>query len=70
MTEWAAYQYFEESSKGTLESGKLADLVVLDRNPMKVEAVKLRDVKVLETFKAGRRIYQFDPQRPAGPPAS
>lgn len=70
MTEWAAYQYFEESSKGTLESGKLADLVVLDRNPMKVEALKLRDLKVLETFKAGRRIYQFDPQRPAGPPAS
>lgn len=70
MTEWAAYQYFEETSKGTLEAGKLADLVLLDRNPMKVDPLKLRDVKVLETFKAGRRIYQFDPQRPVGPPAS
>ncbi len=71
MTDWAAYQYFEESSKGTLEAGKLADMVVLDSNPLKIDPVEqLKGVKVLETFKAGKSIYRLDPQRPPGPPAN
>ena len=53
-----AKQYGEQSSKGSLEVGKLADLVVLDQNPLKVEAMKIKDVKVVETIKEGRTIYK------------
>jgi predicted amidohydrolase YtcJ len=53
-----AKQYGEQSSKGSLEVGKLADLVVLDRNPLKVEAMKIKDVKVVETIKEGKTIYK------------
>ena len=54
-----AKQYGEQSSKGSLEVGKLADLVVLDQNPLRVEAMKIKDVKVVETFKEGRTIYKL-----------
>lgn len=57
MTEWAAEQYGEESAKGTLAAGKLADLVILDRDPLKVDATVIRDIKIVETIKAGRTIY-------------
>jgi predicted amidohydrolase YtcJ len=57
MTEWAAYQGFTEDLKGTLETGKLADLVILDRNPLKVEPMAIRDIKVMETIKEGKSIY-------------
>jgi len=54
----AAYQYFEEGHKGSLEQGKLADLVVLDKNPIKVEPTVIKDIKVLETIKEGISIYK------------
>ena len=54
----AAYQYFEEGHKGSLEQGKLADLVVLDKNPLKVEPAAIKDIKVLETIKEGISIYK------------
>jgi hypothetical protein len=57
MTIWAAEQYGEQSSKGTLEPGKLADLVILDRNPLKVEPMAIKDVQVVETIKEGKTIY-------------
>lgn len=53
----AAYQYFEEQRKGSIEVGKLADLVVLDKNPLSVEPMALRDIKVNQTIKAGKVIY-------------
>ena len=62
MTDWSAWQHFEESSKGTLTVGKLADLVILDENPLKVDPMTLKDIKVLETFKNGQSVYK----RPAG----
>jgi predicted amidohydrolase YtcJ len=58
MTINVAQQYGEQSSKGSLEVGKRADLVVLDRNPLKVDPQKIREIKVIETFKDGRSIYQ------------
>lgn len=58
VTDWAAYQYHEERDKGTLEVGKLADLVVLDRNPLKVDRMQIRDLRVLETIKEGKTIFQ------------
>ena len=57
MTEWAAWQYFEEQYKGTLEVGKLADLVILDRNPLAVPAGELKDLRVLETIKDGTTVH-------------
>ena len=54
----AAYQYFEEKTKGSLEPGKLADLVVLDKNPLKVEPMAIKDIKVVETIKEGETIYR------------
>jgi hypothetical protein len=59
MTEWVAEQYDEQASKGTLEVGKLADLVILDQDPLKVEPMAIRDIKVVETIKEGRTIYPF-----------
>jgi predicted amidohydrolase YtcJ len=60
ITIWSAYQHFEEGHKGTLEPGKLADMVILDRNPIKVNPVTLKDIKVLETIKEGATIYRRD----------
>jgi hypothetical protein len=58
MTLWGAEQYGEEASKGSLEAGKLADLVVLDRNPLKVDPKDIKDIKVLETLKEGKTIFK------------
>jgi predicted amidohydrolase YtcJ len=52
-----AYQYFEEKRKGSLEPGKLADLVILDRNPLTVDPMAIKDIKVVETIKEGKTIY-------------
>jgi predicted amidohydrolase YtcJ len=52
-----AYWYREETTKGTLETGKLADLVILDKDPVKVEPMAIKDIKVLETLKEGTTIY-------------
>jgi predicted amidohydrolase YtcJ len=53
----AAHQYFEEKSKGTLEVGKLADLVIVDKSPFEVAMAKIKDIKVLETIKEGKTVY-------------
>lgn len=57
ITIYGAYQYFEEDSKGTISEGKLADLVILDKNPLQVDPLKLADINVLETIKEGKTIY-------------
>ncbi len=57
MTLWPAYQHFEEQTKGSLEVGKLADLVILDKNPLTVDPKTIKNIKVVETIKEGRSIY-------------
>lgn len=53
----SAYMYRDEATRGSLEVGKLADLVILDRNPLRVPPMTIKDIKVLETIKEGRTIY-------------
>lgn len=53
-----AYQYGEEKSKGSLENGKLADFVILDKNPLKVDPLAIKEIKVVETIKDGKAIYK------------
>jgi len=57
ITKDAAYQYFEEFRKGTLEPGKLADMVILDADPLAVEPTKIGDIGVLETIKEGKTVF-------------
>ena len=58
MTIWAAYSNFEEDEKGSIEAGKFADFVILDRDLMKVEIDKVPDTKVISTFVAGEQVYK------------
>ncbi|MCX5579913.1 amidohydrolase [Kaistia terrae] len=58
MTIWAAHQHYEEASKGSIEAGKLADFVVLDRNPLEVDPETLSALKVVETIKQGKTVYR------------
>ncbi len=58
LTLWGAYQHYEEANRGSIEVGKLADFVVLDKNPHKVPLEKLADIKVLQTIKEGKTIYK------------
>ena len=53
-----AYIYREETSKGSLEPGKVADLVILDKNPLTVAPMAIKDIKVVETIKDGKTIYR------------
>lgn len=57
LTDWAAYQYFEENNKGTITVGKLADFVILDKNPLKVDPMEIHNIQVLESIKEGETVF-------------
>lgn len=50
MTIWAAYSNFEEDEKGSIEVGKFADFIILDKNIMEVDASEIPNIKVVNTF--------------------
>jgi len=56
MTIWAAFSNFEELEKGSIEVGKFADFIVLDKNIMEVEAADIPYIKVKETYVNGERV--------------
>ncbi len=62
MTIWPAYQHFEEATKGSIEVGKLADLVILTEDPTAVDPLTLDQIKVAETIKEGQSIYTASPE--------
>ena len=53
----AAYQNKEENLKGTIEEGKLADLVILSDNPIKCDPMDIKNIEVMETIKEGKTLY-------------
>jgi predicted amidohydrolase YtcJ len=53
MTIWAAYSNFEDHEKGSIEVGKFADFIILDKNVMSVEAKEIPNIKVVHTFVDG-----------------
>ena len=58
VTIYGAYQYFEEDKKGSIEVGKKADFVILEKNPLKVDPKALDQIQVLETIHEGRVVFK------------
>jgi predicted amidohydrolase YtcJ len=58
MTIWAAISNFEETEKGSLEKGKVADFVILDHDIMKIDEKRIRSTKVKYTAINGSIVYQ------------
>jgi hypothetical protein len=55
----AAYELHQDDTTGSLEVGKFADLIVLDRNPLKIPSEDIANIHVLETVVGGNVIYQI-----------
>jgi predicted amidohydrolase YtcJ len=60
MTIWAAYSNFEETEKGSIEKGKYADFVVLDRDLMKINENEILNTRILFTFLNGEKVFHAD----------
>jgi len=54
---WGAFEHFEEKTKGSIEVGKLADLVILDKNPITVDPMTVNTIRVMETIKEGKTVW-------------
>ena len=59
-TRGGAYASFEEDIKGSIELGKLADLVVIDRDITSIDPVEIEDARVLATIVGGRVVFEAD----------
>ncbi len=53
-----AYASYEEKQKGSIEPGKLADLVVLGRDPFKVDPLELIDIPIQRTMVGGKWVFE------------
>jgi hypothetical protein len=57
MTIWAAYSNFEDKEKGSIEVGKFADFIILDRDIMTINENEIPETKILATFLNGEKVY-------------
>lgn len=58
MTINAAYELYSDAKTGSLETGKLADFIVIDRDVFNIPAEQIADIKVLRTVVGGRVVYE------------
>ena len=58
MTIWVAKSNFEEKEKGSLEKGKFADFIILDKDIMKAGEKELLQINVLKTFVGGEKVFE------------
>ena len=58
ITQGAAFQYFEETEKGSITPGKRADLVILAHNPLLTDPAELAEIDVIETIARGKSVYR------------
>jgi hypothetical protein len=58
MTVWAAKANFEEHEKGSIEKGKFADFVLLDKDLMKADEKDILNTRVLMTFVNGEKVFE------------
>ena len=57
MTIWAAVANFEDTLRGSLEKGKVADFIILDKDLMKIEESKILQTKVVATYVDGNVVF-------------
>ncbi|MDQ3290077.1 MAG: amidohydrolase family protein, partial [Bacteroidota bacterium] len=57
-TIWAAYANFEEKNRGSIEPGKFADFVILNKDIMTIPASEIRGTQVIRTFVNGEEVYR------------
>ena len=53
-----AYSYFEENEKGSIKEGKIADMIILSDNPLKISKDKIKEIKIYSTWKNGKEVYR------------
>jgi predicted amidohydrolase YtcJ len=53
----SAYASFEENKKGSIQSGKLADMTILGKDPMKVDPLSIKDIPITTTIVGGKIVY-------------
>lgn len=58
LTTNAAWQLHQEKKIGSIKKGKYADFVILDKNPLKIDKTKLREIKILQTIVHGNTVYK------------
>ena len=59
MTIWAAKASFEENEKGSIETGKWADFIILDTDLMSASPKEVLDTKILSTWSAGEKVFEL-----------
>jgi len=55
-----AFASFNENIKGSLEKGKLADFVVVDKDITKIEPVEIREARIIQTYVGGEKVFDID----------